>query len=140
MLKVFGFNFIYFTLSFCFIRTDLRICVQVEYVEMGKQQEDAYKEAIEEYREASRARMAKSSENHTNSIFGVLPRRQISNYFVQFRKVLFSFCNIFIIQFCLNIITYVLCLSLILLFFVFPLSFPFFLDCESPFIGEAYLQ
>ena len=54
---------------------------------MGKQQEDAYKEAIEEYREASRARVAKSSENHTNSIFGVLPRRQISNYFVQFRKV-----------------------------------------------------
>ncbi|PON35567.1 P-loop containing nucleoside triphosphate hydrolase, partial [Trema orientale] len=59
----------------------------VEYVEMGKQQEDAYKEAIEEYREASQARLAKSSVNHTHSIFGVLPRRQISNYFVQFRKI-----------------------------------------------------
>ncbi|PON79165.1 Protein CHROMATIN REMODELING [Parasponia andersonii] len=60
---------------------------KVEYVEMGKQQEDAYKEAIEEYREASRARLAKSLVNHTHSIFGVLPRRQISNYFVQFRKI-----------------------------------------------------
>ncbi|KAM6546667.1 hypothetical protein CsatB_027403 [Cannabis sativa] len=60
---------------------------KVEYVAMRKQQDEAYKEAIEEYRAASRARLEKSSENQKNSIFGVLPRRQISNYFVQFRKI-----------------------------------------------------
>ncbi|CAK9167510.1 unnamed protein product [Ilex paraguariensis] len=54
---------------------------RVEYVHMEKQQEDAYKEAIEEYRAASRARIGEFS----NSI--VLPRRQISNFFVQFRKI-----------------------------------------------------
>ncbi|KAM7484778.1 hypothetical protein LguiA_000787 [Lonicera macranthoides] len=58
---------------------------QVEYVHMEKQQEDAYKEAIEEYRAASLARIAKSS--NVNSSNFVLPRRQISNYFVQFRKI-----------------------------------------------------
>lgn len=62
--------------------------MQVEYVAMRKQQEEAYKEAIEDYRAASRARLEKASENQTSSIFGVLPRRQISNYFVQFRKVI----------------------------------------------------
>ncbi|XP_041010349.1 protein CHROMATIN REMODELING 19 [Juglans microcarpa x Juglans regia] len=56
---------------------------RVEYVGMEKQQEDAYMEAIEEYRATSRAHIAKSS----NNLFGVLPRRQISNYFVQFRKI-----------------------------------------------------
>ncbi|KAF8389613.1 hypothetical protein HHK36_024132 [Tetracentron sinense] len=60
---------------------------QVEYVVMEKQQDDAYKEAIEEYRAASRARVSKLSEVNANSIVGVLPRRQISNYFVQFRKI-----------------------------------------------------
>lgn len=64
--------------------------MQVEYVIMEKEQNDAYKEAIEEYRAASRARIAKTSQANTNSIIGVLPRRQISNYFVQFRKVLLS--------------------------------------------------
>lgn len=53
---------------------------------MGKHQDDAYREAIEEYRTVSRARSADSSEIRTN-VFGVLQRRQISNYFVQFRKV-----------------------------------------------------
>lgn len=57
---------------------------------MEKEQNDAYKEAIEQYRAASRARIAKTSLANSNSIFGVLPRRQISNYFVQFRKVLLS--------------------------------------------------
>jgi SWI/SNF-related matrix-associated actin-dependent regulator 1 of chromatin subfamily A len=56
---------------------------QVEYVIMVKQQQDAYKEAIEEYRNASLARTGKSS----SSSKAVLPRRQISNYFVQFRKI-----------------------------------------------------
>ncbi|KAL6350115.1 hypothetical protein AAG906_004053 [Vitis piasezkii] len=60
---------------------------RVEYVYMEKNQEDAYKEAIEEYRAASRARIAKISDVNRNSVVGVLPRRQISNYFVQFRKI-----------------------------------------------------
>ncbi|XP_074309031.1 protein CHROMATIN REMODELING 19 [Silene latifolia] len=60
---------------------------RVEYVNMEKQQEDAYKEAIEEYRCASLARMAKSPDMNPNDIIRVLPRRQISNYFVQFRKI-----------------------------------------------------
>ena len=55
---------------------------------MEKQQEDAYREAIEEYRTISRAHIAKLSESDMNNIVGILPRRQISNYFVQFRKVL----------------------------------------------------
>lgn len=54
---------------------------------MGKQQVDAYKEAIEEYRAASHARMSKASHTNSNNVV-VLPRRQINNYFVQFRKVL----------------------------------------------------
>ncbi|XP_050233691.1 protein CHROMATIN REMODELING 19 [Mercurialis annua] len=60
---------------------------QVEYVLMEKHQEVAYKEAIEEYRTASRARMAKLKDVDLNTIFGILPQRQISNYFVQFRKI-----------------------------------------------------
>ena len=55
---------------------------------MEKHQEYAYKEAIEEYRAVSHARIAKVSDGDPNTIVGVLPRRQISNYFVQFRKVL----------------------------------------------------
>ncbi|KAJ4710236.1 Protein CHROMATIN REMODELING [Melia azedarach] len=60
---------------------------QVEYVIMEKQQEDAYREAIEEYRAVSRARIAKLSDTNVTNLVGVLPRRQISNYFVQFRKI-----------------------------------------------------
>lgn len=62
--------------------------LQVEYVVMEKQQENAYNEAIEEYRAISQARMAKCSGPNSNNILEVLPRRQINNYFVQFRKVL----------------------------------------------------
>lgn len=58
---------------------------------MEKQQEDAYKDAIEEYRSASRARVDRNAKTNLNSIYGVLPRRQISNYFVQFRKVCETF-------------------------------------------------
>lgn len=61
--------------------------LQVEYVVMEKQQEHAYKEAIEEYRAVSQARISKSSELNSKSVLEVLPRRQINNYFVQFRKV-----------------------------------------------------
>lgn len=75
---------------------DLRICVQVEYVLMEKQQADAYSEAIEEYRAASHARMAKNSDTNPSNVFGVLPRKQISNYFVQLRKVLISRSTMFL--------------------------------------------
>ncbi|KAD3639925.1 hypothetical protein E3N88_29148 [Mikania micrantha] len=51
---------------------------KVEYVHMEKEQGKAYQEAIQEYRATAHARMAKSAH---------LPRRQISNYFVQFRKI-----------------------------------------------------
>ncbi|KAB2090540.1 hypothetical protein ES319_A03G130000v1 [Gossypium barbadense] len=60
---------------------------RVEYVIMEKHQENAYREAIEEYRTISRARIAKLSEPDLNNIIGIIPRRQISNYFVQFRKI-----------------------------------------------------
>lgn len=60
---------------------------QVEYVSMEKQQENAYKEAIEEYRTYSQARIAKCSNVDLTTVIKALPRRQISNYFVQFRKV-----------------------------------------------------
>ncbi|ESW25110.1 hypothetical protein PHAVU_003G008000 [Phaseolus vulgaris] len=60
---------------------------QVEYVIMERQQESAYKDAIEEYRAVSQARMAKCSELNSKSLLEVLPRRQINNYFVQFRKI-----------------------------------------------------
>ncbi|KAF6174614.1 hypothetical protein GIB67_006266 [Kingdonia uniflora] len=60
---------------------------EVQYVVMEEEQEVAYKEAIEEYRAASRARITKSSVLSSNGAIGNLPRRQISNYFVQFRKI-----------------------------------------------------
>lgn len=56
---------------------------------MEKEHEDAYNEAIQEYRAVSQARMPKSSDHNSNNVVQVLPRRQISNYFVQFRKVHF---------------------------------------------------
>lgn len=62
---------------------------------MEKQQEDAYREAIEEYRTISRERIEKPSESDMNNIVGILPQRQISNYFVQFRKVL-NYYSIFL--------------------------------------------
>ncbi|XP_028794372.1 protein CHROMATIN REMODELING 19 [Neltuma alba] len=60
---------------------------RVEYVVMEVQQENSYKEAIQEYRAISQARMAKCSGPNSNNILEVLPRRQINNYFVQFRKI-----------------------------------------------------
>ncbi|XP_077246994.1 SNF2 domain-containing protein / helicase domain-containing protein isoform X2 [Tasmannia lanceolata] len=60
---------------------------RVEYAIMGSEQAEAYKEAIDEYRAASQARMAKLSEFNSNNVVGFLPRRQISNYFVQLRKI-----------------------------------------------------
>ncbi|GAB2282463.1 Protein CHROMATIN REMODELING 19 [Dionaea muscipula] len=60
---------------------------RVEYVYMEKEQEDAYKEAIEEYRRVSLTRLRKNTEVDPDCIARFLPRRQISNYFVQFRKI-----------------------------------------------------
>ncbi|XP_019262592.1 PREDICTED: protein CHROMATIN REMODELING 19 [Nicotiana attenuata] len=59
----------------------------VRYVGMEKDQEDAYKEAIESYRAASLARVSKQHEISSNSAAGVFSRRQISNYFLEFRKI-----------------------------------------------------
>ena len=47
----------------------MKIALQVEYVVMEKYQEDAYKEAIEKYREALRAHMAKGLEISLNLHF-----------------------------------------------------------------------
>ncbi|CAM8984051.1 unnamed protein product [Rhodiola kirilowii] len=60
---------------------------RVEYVHMDDEQHKAYKEAIEEYRAAARAPIKALSESNSKSIAVGLPRRQISNYFVQFRKI-----------------------------------------------------
>ncbi|XP_056165483.1 protein CHROMATIN REMODELING 19 [Syzygium oleosum] len=60
---------------------------KVEFVTMDQQQEEAYVEAIEEYRAASGARLAKFSGDCLRNINKILPKRQISNYFVQFRKI-----------------------------------------------------
>ncbi|KAJ8546578.1 hypothetical protein K7X08_034088 [Anisodus acutangulus] len=59
----------------------------VRYVGMEKQQEDAYKEAIESYRAASLARVSKQPVISSNNAAGVFSRRQISNYFLEFRKI-----------------------------------------------------
>ncbi|XP_057543717.1 protein CHROMATIN REMODELING 19 [Amaranthus tricolor] len=60
---------------------------RVQIVCMGKEHDDAYKEAIEEYRAVSLARAPKSNGLDSNTVMQVLPRRQLSNYFVQFRKI-----------------------------------------------------
>lgn len=60
---------------------------KVEYVMMVKQQEHAYREAIEEYRTVSQARLTKCSDLNSKNVLELLPRRQINNYFVQFRKI-----------------------------------------------------
>lgn len=59
--------------------------MQVHYVHMGSQQSMAYVNAINEYREASQARVSKSSASASG--VDLLPRRKISNYFMRFRKV-----------------------------------------------------
>lgn len=60
---------------------------RIEYVFMDIQQDNAYKEAIEDYRAASQCRIDKISGGSINNVVGILPRRQISNYFIQFRKI-----------------------------------------------------
>uniref|UniRef100_A0A0C9RXA1 TSA: Wollemia nobilis Ref_Wollemi_Transcript_6762_3365 transcribed RNA sequence n=1 Tax=Wollemia nobilis TaxID=56998 RepID=A0A0C9RXA1_9CONI len=60
---------------------------KVEFLTMVPQQADAYREAIEEYRASSLARIAKSTGSAIENVADFLPRRQISNYFTQFRKI-----------------------------------------------------
>lgn len=61
---------------------------------MEKQQADAYREAIENYRAISQARISKLSEINLNNLAGIFPQRQISNYFLEFRKVLYIFLQL----------------------------------------------
>ncbi|AQK69160.1 hypothetical protein ZEAMMB73_Zm00001d015595 [Zea mays] len=64
-----------------------RLKSNVKFVVMGTEQSEAYKNAINEYRAACQARSAKSSDGISNNIAGLIPKRQISNYFTQFRKI-----------------------------------------------------
>jgi len=61
---------------------------------MGREQCVAYKDAIDEYRAASRARFTKSLAGSASNSVNFLPKRQISNYFTQFRKVMILLYNI----------------------------------------------
>lgn len=68
---------------------------------MGSEQSMAYAKAINEYRAASEARVLKSTTCKSGGVGGLLPKRQISNYFMQFRKVFkfslkFTFILIFV--------------------------------------------
>ncbi|KAH7287647.1 hypothetical protein KP509_32G067600 [Ceratopteris richardii] len=61
---------------------------KVELLEMIPGQAQAYKEAIEEYRAAAnKARSSKALTETSTNATELLPRRQISNYFTQFRKI-----------------------------------------------------
>lgn len=88
--------------------------MQVRYVFMGAEQSEAYEDAINRYRAASQARMMKSSMGMSNNVVGLLPKRQISNYFVQFRKVpmiffciyaFYAFVLVVILHLCWNIMS-----------------------------------
>uniref|UniRef100_A0A0E0DH97 Helicase ATP-binding domain-containing protein n=1 Tax=Oryza meridionalis TaxID=40149 RepID=A0A0E0DH97_9ORYZ len=59
----------------------------VNFVTMDSEQFQAYNYAIDEYRGACQARSAKSTSNFSNNVVGLIPKRQISNYFMQFRKI-----------------------------------------------------
>uniref|UniRef100_A0A1D1Z896 SWI/SNF-related matrix-associated actin-dependent regulator of chromatin subfamily A containing DEAD/H box 1 n=1 Tax=Anthurium amnicola TaxID=1678845 RepID=A0A1D1Z896_9ARAE len=60
---------------------------QVEYLYMVPEQDEAYKEAICQYRAFSQARTVKFLNVTSNKNVGPLSKRQISNYFMQFRKI-----------------------------------------------------
>ncbi|RLM73680.1 hypothetical protein C2845_PM15G18740 [Panicum miliaceum] len=59
----------------------------VKFVIMDTEQSKAYKNSIDEYRSACQARSTKSSVDISNNVVGLIPKRQISNYFTQFRKI-----------------------------------------------------
>lgn len=94
---------------------------------MTRQQEESYREAIEEYRAASLARIGKLSGDGANDIAKVLPRRQISNYFFQFRKVFHvagkCLFTSFAVSFTLECILMIEVIS----------------DCKPSFVGQAYI-
>jgi hypothetical protein len=90
---------------------------------MGTEQSEAYKNAINEYRAACQARSAKSSDGISNNIAGLIPKRQISNYFTQFRKVSISYDA----EFEKYVYGYLQRLS------------HCSTDCESPFAYKVYL-
>jgi SWI/SNF-related matrix-associated actin-dependent regulator of chromatin subfamily A containing DEAD/H box 1 len=60
---------------------------QVKFVIMNSEQCKAYKNAIDDYRAACQVRNAKSSVDISSNVLGLIPKCQISNYFMQFRKV-----------------------------------------------------
>ena len=66
--------------------------LQIEIVEMPIDQAEAYKEALEGYRATARlAQSARASSKELTNAVDILPRRQVSNYFTQFRKVCYSY-------------------------------------------------
>lgn len=84
--KVFYFSLdlLWYLCKFSFIT----LFLQVEVLEMLADQAEAYKEAIEEYRTAAHsARSMKAATETPENASTLLRRRQISNYFTQFRKV-----------------------------------------------------
>lgn len=101
--------------------------MQVKYVFMETEQAEAYKEAIDEYRTASQARLAKLAEVTTNNVAAMFPKRQVSNYFVQFRKVLI----------CFSYVTLVFTPTASRSDFEYLMLMP---DCKSSLTGQAYLQ
>jgi len=73
------------------VSTYVHLSLQVKFVIMDTEQSKAYKNSIDEYRSACQARGTKSSVDITNNVVGLIPKRQISNYFTQFRKVRVSY-------------------------------------------------
>jgi SWI/SNF-related matrix-associated actin-dependent regulator of chromatin subfamily A containing DEAD/H box 1 len=61
--------------------------LQVKFVIMNSEQCKAYKNTIDEYHAACQARNAKSSVDISSNVLGLIPKHQISNYFMQFRMV-----------------------------------------------------
>uniref|UniRef100_A0A0D9W8A7 Uncharacterized protein n=1 Tax=Leersia perrieri TaxID=77586 RepID=A0A0D9W8A7_9ORYZ len=59
----------------------------VNFVTMDSEQFQAYNHAIDECRAACQARSARSSSKFSNNVVGLIPKRQISNYFMQLRKI-----------------------------------------------------
>ncbi|KAF7002982.1 hypothetical protein CFC21_018374 [Triticum aestivum] len=59
----------------------------VNFVSMGSEQLKAYNGAANEYRAICEARTAKSSGQYPQNVVGLIPKRQISNYFMQLRKI-----------------------------------------------------
>lgn len=77
--------FFYYGLSLLTLEYSI-LKYQVEYVFMGESQSNSYKKIIDEYRTASQCMEKFSGKKSSN--FTILPKNQITNYFIQFRKVL----------------------------------------------------